>query len=111
MSDLTRLAVDLAAMPLKLQLKVRTVVRMTGLRANGIMRTETPVDTGALRGSVYDRTSTGGHTAEVGTSMHYGVYVARGTRRMAANPYDLRTLQRASPEFVEALASVTEELL
>lgn len=52
------------------------------------VRSDAPVDTGALRGSVYSETETEGNktTGRVGYATGYGIYVEEGTSRMAAQP-------------------------
>jgi HK97 gp10 family phage protein len=53
-----------------------------------------PVDTGALRASIFTEILQGGDVvARVGPSMEYGPYVELGTSRMGAQPYLMPALQ------------------
>ncbi len=48
-------------------------------------RRNTPVRTGRLRSSTYERLST--LKGEIGTNVYYGLFVHEGTRFMRARPY------------------------
>ena len=76
------------------------VVRRIAFEVEARAKQKAPVDTGALRASIYTRTSNeqapGPHpipaptepgVAHVGPSVEYGVYQELGTSRMAAQPY------------------------
>lgn len=112
-SELTRLSVDLAAAPAKVRAKVGAVVRACAMRAWGIMETESPVDTGMLRGSIGVDFGAGDGTltAVVGPTVSYAPYVAYGTRRMAPNAFDLRTAEAIGPVFEQAVAAVAGDWL
>ena len=111
-SELTALAADLRSASTKTQLKATQVVKKVGYDAVAAMQSEVPVDTGALRNSVdIDFTSSDGMTAEIGPTVSYGAYVAYGTRYQRPNPYDLRTIERISPEFIAAMARLGGDIL
>lgn len=77
------------------------VVRRIALEVEAIAKRKAPVDTGALRASIYTRTAGGGEespgaqalpapergVAHVGPSVEYGVYQELGTSDMAPQPY------------------------
>lgn len=46
----------------------------------------TPVDTGRLRASIEGR-DVGDSAIEIGTSVHYSLYVEKGTSKQKAQPY------------------------
>ena len=112
-SELTTLAADLRNASVKTQAAATQVVKKVGYDCVAVMQSEVPVDTGALKNSVnVDFSgSGGGMTAEVGPSVEYAGYVAYGTRYMPPNPYDLRTVERVSPGFVEAMSRLGGDIL
>jgi len=84
-----------------------------------------PVDTGALRNSIYTRIGKGadittvgieGRTplpepdgdlvAHIGPSVHYAVYVEMGTHRMSAQPYLLPAVRETEAELAEIFRGV-----
>ena len=112
-SELLVLAADLSKASAEVQRKGTIVVQKCAFDAQRIMQQEAPVDTGALKNSVGVSFSSGGAalSAEVGPTVNYAAYVARGTRRMAANPFDLRTAEQISPIFEAAVKSLGGEVL
>ena len=112
-SQVSALAADLRNASAQTQIKATQVVKKVGYDAVAVMQSEVPVRTGALKNSVgLDFTSSGGGmTAEVGPSVEYAGYVAYGTRYMPPNPYDLRTVERVSPGFVEAMSRLGGDIL
>ena len=107
--QVTTLAADIGNASKEVTAKASVVIRKTGAIAEGIMKVEVPVDTGALRNSV--GVDYGQLTATIGPTVSYAPYVAFGTRRMAANPYDLRTADRIGPIFQQAMERIGGELL
>lgn len=65
----------------ELDVAIRSVLFIIG----GSSRTRTPVDTGRLRASTYEKFSR--LKGEVGTNTKYDVHVHEGTRFMRARPY------------------------
>ena len=115
-SEQRKLAADLGKAGYEVSRKAQLVVRKSGFDAEAFMkrpgkRGGIPRDTGALANSAGTDFSEGGMTAIVGTTMNYGPYVARGTRYMAANPYDLRALQAVEPGFVKAMEILGGDIL
>lgn len=111
MSDLDTLSAAFGQITAKAARQLRTVVRVTGNEALGVMRSEEPVDTGALRASTRARYSAGGTSVDVGPTVNYAGYVAYGTRRRRPNPFDQRTLERVGPSFVARCEAVAGDLL
>lgn len=60
-------------------------IRKSVLDISRESKQRTPVDTGRLRASTYERFSS--LRGEVGTSVYYSVYVHDGTKFMRARPY------------------------
>lgn len=85
-----------------------------------------PVDTGALRSSIYTRIGRGPDTstvgadrtplpepggdlvAHIGPSVHYGIYVEMGTHRAAAQPYLLPAVRETEAELAEIFRDVID---
>lgn len=65
----------------------KTVVAKNGTRLQQGAIYYAPHDTGTLRRSIGLEIKDGGLTAISGATAHYGEYVERGTRFMAAQPY------------------------
>jgi HK97 gp10 family phage protein len=66
-------------------------VKQTAVIAQGDARTNAPVDTGALKGSIsteHERKSDSA-TSKVYTNVEYGLYQELGTINMAAHPFML----------------------
>ncbi|GAA2184947.1 hypothetical protein GCM10009785_34830 [Brooklawnia cerclae] len=113
-SEIRKLAADLRATSRRTQIAATQVVRKVGYDAEAVMKEEVPVDTGALKNSVsLDFSSTSdGMTAEIGPTVEYAGYVAYGTgHHPEPNPYDVRTIDRVEPGFVEAMARLGGDIL
>jgi len=65
-------------------------------------RMDVPVDTGALKASIYRRVS--GNTGYVGSSMPYAGFVEMGTRKMRAQPYLRPALNKVKWDKIVRLA-------
>lgn len=71
----------------ELNIAIREAVLTIGRQS----RTNTPVDTGRLRASTYERF---GHLrGEIGTNTQYDIFVHGGTRFMKARPYLFNAVQ------------------
>lgn len=72
----------------------------------------TPVDTGRLRASTYERFSN--LKGEVGTNTFYDVFVHEGTRFMRARPYLRKAVQKNDQSvqryFTEAVQQTLDEI-
>lgn len=97
--DLTTLARDFGTVNARLHRGLRTVIRATGFEAEGVMKAEEPVDTGAMRNSTRAVFHPSGEEVNVGPTVNYAAFVAYGTRRQRPNPFDLRTVERVGPSF------------
>ena len=111
MSDLNELAYAFGRVNANLHRSLRLAVRVTGLEAEGVMKAQTPVDTGTMRNSTTVTFSSMGEVAEVGPTVNYAGYVVYGTRRRRPNPVDLRTIQVMGPRFEQRCEAVVEGVL
>ena len=111
MSDLNELAHAFGRVNANLHRSLRLAVRVTGLEAEGVMKVQTPVDTGAMRNSTTVTFSSMGEVAEVGPMVNYAGYAVYGTRRQRPNPVDLRTIQIMGPRFEQRCEAVVEGVL
>jgi len=75
-------------------------IARSGAKLDSMMKIETPVDTGALRGSVHFEL--GKLETEVAPNKKYAKFVEYGTRRQRANPFIQRTVKKGTPK-VEAI--------
>lgn len=92
----------------ELNISIRRVVLQIGRES----RMATPVDTGRLRASTYERFS---HLkGEVGTNTDYDIFVHEGTRFMRGRPYLRNSVQNneqtTDREFTSAVQRVLEEI-
>lgn len=78
--------------------ELNTAIRQAVLMIGRQSRINTPVDTGRLRASTYEKFSN--LKGEVGTSTEYDLYVHEGTRFMRARPY-LRNAVESSNQMVQ----------
>jgi HK97 gp10 family phage protein len=109
--DLNEFAATLRGVTAKVRRQAIVATQATGAEAVGVMRTEAPVDTGALRNSIRNQPGAGGLEANVGPSVNYAPFVAYGTRRMAPNPFDLRTAQTMGPRFAKRMEELGGDVL
>ena len=71
--------------PALMMVALSQAVKQTVFSIGRQSRVNTPVDTGRLRGSTYERFS--GLSGEVGTHTNYDMFVHEGTRFMKGRPY------------------------
>lgn len=109
--DLDALVAAFGAVDAKIHRRIRTLIAGTGIEAEGVMKQETPVDTGALRASVHHRIGAMGEEVTVGPTTNYAPFVAYGTRRQRPNPFDLRTAERVGPGFHARAEQIAEDIL
>lgn len=98
---------------------VADAVAKAALSIEGRAKVKAPVDTGALRASIYTSTQNGDtssagtnplpvptddHTAYVGPSVEYGLFVEIGTVRRAGTPYLQPAVRETEDEFRKLLA-------
>lgn len=93
-----------AAMRQELAMAIKRIVFVIGRQS----RINTPVDTGRLRASTYERFT--GLSGEVGTNTTYDFFVHEGTRFMKAQPYLRLAVEGSQPEvdqtFTQAVNNV-----
>lgn len=81
-------------------------IKAIGFAVEGLAKIKSPVDTGALRNSIYTRTQNTTSTANanelpeppngsvyVGPSVEYAIYQELGTRKMEAQPFLIPALR------------------
>lgn len=71
--------------------ELNKAIRSSVLTISGTSRRNTPVDTGRLRASTYERYSS--LRGEVGTNTEYDIFVHEGTRYMRGRPYLRRAVE------------------
>ena len=130
--DTTRLNQILARLPGNLEQNIRAVAFAIEAKA----KVRAPFETGALRSSIYTRTSKGTFSngkptaglpevsgnppreelprvkageAVVGPSVEYGIYQELGTGRMAARPYLGPAVNSSADELERAMANVVTD--
>lgn len=111
MTDLDTLVAAFGEVTAKVHKRVRVLIAATGIEAEGVMKQEAPVDTGALRASIHHRIGAMGEEVTIAPTVYYSPYVAYGTRRQRPNPFDLRTVQRVGPRFHDRAEQIMEDLL
>lgn len=79
--------------------KIKACVSRSGATLHKTAQKDAPVDTGTLRRSIMLEIKDNGMTAEVGPTVHYGLYQEVGTRFMNAHPYLRPALETAGAEF------------
>lgn len=79
--------------------ELNSAIRLTIFAIGRLSRINTPVDTGRLRASTYEKF--GNLKGEVGTNTEYDFFVHEGTKFMTARPY-LRNAVRASSSQIDA---------
>lgn len=110
-SQLRELIVDLAGASKETVVLTSRAVRKAALDVEAHAKRLAPVDTGALRSSITTSTGISGLEAEVGPTVHYGLYQELGTARMAPQPYMGPALEVVEPGFLEAVAQIGVSVL
>ena len=110
-SELIAISADLAKASAEVTRKAQVVVRKVAADIEGSGKRNSPVDTGHLRGSISTTISNGGLSAEIGPTASYGAYVENGTRRMRPQPFMRPAADQHFPEFTEAVARLSQDLL
>lgn len=102
------------------------IVRKAAFEIEGHAKAAAPVDTGALKNSIYTVTSdssdfNGGdlppvdapaddQTAYVAVGMSYGIYQELGTSHMPAQPFLIPAAELVRPSFVAAMSALEDKL-
>ena len=95
-------------LPRNLRQRGHDLVYRTAATIEGQAKVLCPVDTGALRASIYV-TEKGEMSAEVGPHMEYEMYVEYGTKHMAAQPYLTPAAEGARPAWEAGLRDLFNE--
>lgn len=90
--------------------KSAIVISKVGLDVQRDAQIMAPVRYGTLRNSisVSFQVGMGQMRAEVGPTVHYGIYQELGTSRMRAQPYLFPAADRHEPSFFEAMSQIAE---
>lgn len=91
---------------------INNTIKKTIYTVSRDSRLNTPVDTGTLRRSTYERFSP--LYGEVGTRTNYDMYVHEGTRYMTARPYLRRAVEKnasnIAKDFTDAVQGVLDTI-
>lgn len=85
-TNLPQIRAAFAMSPRIMTVNLRKAIQRSVIRIGARSRRNTPVLTGRLRASHYER-FTGGLQGEVGTNTSYDLFVHQGTRFMRGRPY------------------------
>lgn len=112
-AEMGRLAASLASASVTSSVKAG---RAMGKALNDISagaKNRSPVDTGALMGSISHEYSRNGSTlrGEVGPTVNYGGFVENGTSRMRAQPYLRPATDAVLPGYEAALRQLGADIL
>lgn len=101
-----------AMAPTLMARELNTSIRRVVLQIGRESRMATPVDTGRLRASTYERFSN--LKGEVGTNTDYDFFVHEGTRFMRGRPYLRKAVENnqtgTDQEFTSAVQRVLEQI-
>ena len=109
--DLLKLSADLGKASAEVTRRAQVVVRKTAADIEASGKRNAAVDTGFMRDSISTTISNGGLSAEIGPTASYGAYVEFGTRRMRPQPFMGPAADQHFPEFTEAVARLSQDLL
>lgn len=106
--DMNSLIADFGRAPAKVQRAASDAVRKTALDIEANAKVIVPVDTGNLKASIGTsfEWDSNGFGAEIGPTAFYGIFVEKGTSRMAPRAFMGPSLDRYSPGLAEALAQL-----
>ncbi len=91
--------------------KGERIVRAYTLKGEALSKSNAPVRTGALRGSIHSTIDTNGDSISgtFGSDLYYAKFVERGTSRMAPQPYIAPAFAAVEPPFLAAIATLHGE--
>ena len=110
-SELNALAADLGQAGYRATRKTQQAVVKSAHDVEAHGKRLAPVDTGALMGSISTDVAADSLAAEIGPTVHYGVYVEFGTSRMAPHAYMGPALDIVGPGFAAAMEQIGGEIL
>lgn len=108
-TELESLSTDLKASTGVVEAKTDAAVRKVGFMVEADAKTNAPVRTGTLRGSI--ATTTGHLEAEISATTDYADYVEYGTSRMRPQPYMGPALDKNAPVLEKAVGKIAEGIL
>lgn len=111
--NLAQIRAAFAKSPRLMAKNLQRAIYRSALVISAQSRRNTPVDTGRLRSSTYERFY-GSLKAEIGTNTNYDYFVHEGTRFMKARPYlrlAIETKQgEIDKEFTRAVQTTLDEI-
>lgn len=111
-SNIAEIKRAFAMAPRLMARELNTTIREVVLSIGRASRQKTPVDTGRLRASTYERFAN--LRGEVGTNTEYDIFVHEGTRFLRGRPYLRQSvqMQEASTDrkFTEAVQHVLDQI-
>ena len=115
-SEVRQLSADIERGAERVGRNVSQVVKASAERVKTAGQSNAPVGpTGDLRESIgvdmYGDGRSVGLTAVVGPTVRYGLFVEKGTSKMAAQPFMAPALEAEAPGFQKALADALGEVL
>lgn len=114
-SELRKLAAELELESARVGRDVSAAVRESAGRVRDDARDRAPVRTGTLRDSIgadiYGDGRSIGMTAVVGPEAPYGLFVERGTSKMAPEPFMGPALDAEAPQLERAIAEIAGSVL
>lgn len=84
-------------------------IHAAGFRVEGDAKGRAPVRTGMLRDRIRNQPS-GPISTVIGVGVEYGIYVERGTRKMAAQPFLEPAMQAEAPRLEASFRGIEGEL-
>lgn len=111
-TNLPQIKAAFAKSPTIMGRNLNIAIRKTVFEVSATSRRNTPVDTGRLRNSTYERF--GSLKGEVGTNTEYDRFVHNGTRFQRARPYLLNAVKsqeiQINKNFTEAVQKTLNEI-
>ena len=114
-SELRKLAADLEKEAPRVGADVSAAVKKSAEAVKKAAAEIAPKRTGTLAGSIgvdtYGDGRSGGMTAVIGPLARYGIFVERGTSKMAPQPYMEPAFSAESPKLEQALTEIAGKVL
>lgn len=111
-TNLPQIKSAFAKSPILMTRELNKAIHKTVLQISRDSRINTPIDTGRLRASTYERFAN--LRGEVGTDTNYDMFVHEGTRYMRPRPYLRRSVEKNQAEvnknFTSAVQNVLDEI-
>lgn len=111
-TNLPQIRMAFSRAPKEMVRELNKAIQKTVLSIGRDSRRGTPVDTGRLRASTYEKFSN--LKGEVGTSTDYDIFVHEGTRYMRGRPYLRKAVESSAVDtnknFTEAVQNVLDKI-